>query len=781
VAIAIFLLVFSIAAVDGVSDYLSARADEVVDAPTTTSGPTTLCEGPADADVDGLPIGETQRIGDLEVTISSAEFVPLLDDFWSDGYLQVKFAVVNEGDEVVTHRGHYNLALVDLDVSDITPVSYDSESLLTDVDLAPGEGVKGQVSFPVGYVDGTYRLKYQEDGFFEEGDVGYWTVDVDAGRNPDPTDTVIPPPTITPGYEVVRDYDIDILIESGGAARFTETIVYDFSSQLRHGIYRDLVVRQRCNDRYDRIYPLQVLSVGSPSGAPASYVVENQGGMKRIKIGDADQTVTGVQTYEITYRLQGTLNAFDDHDELYWNVIGDQWGVPLHGIDVGVTVPGGADQAACYAGETGSRARCTDAELADGIASFRQGQLYPFQGMTIAVGFPKGAVPEPEPILSEPWSFRRAFTVTPLTLALTGGLTLLVLAAWALLRRVVGGDRRAKGSAIDVAFAPVGTKGTVAPVFGDSDHSPVEFAPPDGIRPALMGVLLYERARPVDVSATIVDLAVRGYVHIEEIRNGKDFKLERQGKDLGDLHPYEIKLMNSLFPSGRSETELSDLDQNFSSKMDNVLDELYDQVVADGWFDVRPDRVRTKWRVRGFFVTLFALIAFIGAIVFTKLALVMLPLVLFGFLVWFGAGAMPRRTAAGTGVYRRSLGFQEFIVDSEAPRARWAEQRNIFSEYLPYAIVLGEAQRWARTFESLGADAVGTDVSWYHGSQPLSVLHLSTSMSNFTATAGTTLTSTPPATSGSSGSSGFSSSSSSSSSSSGSSGGGGGGGGGGSW
>ena len=320
-----------------------------------------------------------------------------------------------------------------------------------------------------------------------------------------------------------------------------------------------------------------------------------------------------------------------------------------------------------------------------------QGQLYPFQGLTVAVGFPKGAVPEPEPILSEGWSFRRAFTITPMTLAVTGALTVLVIAAWALLRRVVGGDRRAKGSPIDVAFAPVGTDGAVAPLFGDDAHSPVEFVPPDGIRPALMSVLMYERARPVDVSATIVDLAVRGYIHIEEIRDGKDFKLDRQSHDLDDLHPYEQKLIKAIFASGRNEIELSDLDQKFASKTDDVLDELYKQVVTEGWFDVRPDRVRTKWRWRGFFITFVALLALVGAIVFTKLALVMLPLVLFGFLVWFGAGAMPRRTAAGTGVYRRSLGFQEFIVDSEAPRARWAEQRNIFSEYLPYAIVLGEA------------------------------------------------------------------------------------------
>jgi uncharacterized membrane protein YgcG len=499
--------------------------------------------------------------------------------------------------------------------------------------------------------------------------------------------------------------------------------------------------------------------------------------MKRIKIGDPDATVTGAQTYVVTYRLDGALNAFADHDELYWNVIGDQWAVSLYDIDVTVRVPSGAEQAACFAGETGSRAPCSEASLDDGVAEFRQEQLWPYQGMTVAVGFPTGVVTETGPILDEHWSLRRAFSVTPTTLAVTGVLTALVIGGYLLLRRRVGGDLQAVGSPTDIAFAPVGAPGAPAPFF-DDDHSPVEFAPPDGIRPAQMSVLMHERARPSDISATIVDLAVRGHLTIEELRNGSDYKFERRGKDTDGLLGYEKGLLHALF-GNRSEVELSDLRHKFSGKMATLVDDLYDDAVAQGWFDGRPDRARTRWRVRGVLLTIVALVALVIAVIFTTFALAVLPLVLGGLLLTFGAGAMPRRTAAGTGLLRRCKGFERFITDSEAPRARWAEQRNIFSEYLPYATVLGEADRWASTFESLGAQALAPDATWYYGTRPFSPIFLSSSINSFTSSSASTLVSVAPSTSGSSGSSSFSSSSSSFSS--GSSGGGGGGGGGGSW
>jgi uncharacterized membrane protein len=127
---------------------------------------------------------------------------------------------------------------------------------------------------------------------------------------------------------------------------------------------------------------------------------------------------------------------------------------------------------------------------------------------------------------------------------------------------------------------------------------------------------------------------------------------------------------------------------------------------------------------------------------------------------------MPRRTPKGTATTRRVLGFRRFIAESERDRAKFAEQQQLFSEYLPYAIVFGVVDRWAKTFEGLAAPP---DVSWYQSSTPFNALVFSHAISGFATTSVGTLQSTPAG----SGGSGFSGG--------GSVGGGGGGGGGGSW
>jgi len=145
---------------------------------------------------------------------------------------------------------------------------------------------------------------------------------------------------------------------------------------------------------------------------------------------------------------------------------------------------------------------------------------------------------------------------------------------------------------------------------------------------------------------------------------------------------------------------------------------------------------------------------------------VALPFVVGGLLLIVGAKRMPRRTAKGTGVLRRVQGFRRFIDESEKERARFAEQQHLFSEYLPYAIVFGATERWARAFA--GLDGELPQPSWYGGSGTFTAIGFSHSIDGFAVTTAGTITSTPSG----SGSSGFSG---------GFSGGGGGGGGGGSW
>jgi hypothetical protein len=579
------------------------------------------------------------------------------------------------------------------------------------------------------------------------------------------------------GSERMTSFDINVTVNDDGSADFVEHIVWDFGATEHHGIDRVLVTQQHLDDdkEHDRKYPLHVLDVTSPD-APAQFKVTDQGaGRERIRIGDPNRTITGTHEYTIRYRLDGVVNAQPSDDELYWNVTGNEWNAPIERTTVTVHSANGVTRVTCFAGFTSSSDPCTSSELgADGrTATFAQGPLSPGEQLTIVAGLKdvNGDAVEPQPFLVDrpkPFSFSRAFEPTPVTVGSATALALVFAGLVASAQWRVGRDRRAIGAPTDIAFATSSSPSEPVPLFGDM-QSPVEFVPPDGIRPGELGVLRDEVAHTTDVSATIIDLAVRGYLRIEEIADVDgdvdDYRFVRLPKN-DRLLPYESYLLTELFESG-PEVELSSLKNTFAKSLAEVKNQLYGDVVSRGWFDSRPDRVRIKWFLIG-----AALAVASGGLTYvlasnTHYGLIGLPVLVAGLALAVGSKWMPRRTAVGHGVYKRVEGFGEFIEHSEKHRAEWAERKHLFTEYLPYAIAFGATKQWARTLESLGAPPPQSG-GWYVGYAPYSWVAFSDRMSSFSSSAASTLSSTP----GGSGASGFSG---------GSAGGGGGGGGGGSW
>ena len=569
--------------------------------------------------------------------------------------------------------------------------------------------------------------------------------------------------------ERIASFDVRIQIERSGRIVVTETIVYDFGPNERHGIFRDLPVRFRYDDTYDRVYPLEVRSVRGSPGTPVGYQVEEEGSVLRIRIGDPDRTISGRHTYELTYAVDGALNGFRDHDELYWNAVGTGWPVPISRAAVTVRAPGPVARVACFAGPEGSGLPCAAATARGERAAFRHRGLAPHEGLTVVLGLPKGAVEEPRPVLEERWSLARAFAVTPFTLGAALALALAAAVALARLLWIAGRDRRYRGSPVDVLHGnPTGEEQAV-PLL-EAGEGPVEFAPPEGLRPGQVGTLLDERANPLDVTATIVDLAVRGYLAIEEIPERgwfrkPDWVLRATRPPDAELLRYERLLLEGLFRDGGT-VRLSELRQRFRGRLERVQRALYEDAVDRGWFPARPDLVRRRWALIGAGLAVAGGLLVLLAARSTHLGIVPLPVALAGVALAALSGRMPRRTAAGTGMVRRLRGFRRVIETAETHMARWAEEEHVFSRYLPFAVVFGLTEKWARAFEGLAAAPPGA--GWYVGSHPGGPASFAEAIDSFAVTTAGTIASTPSA----SGGSGFSG---------GSSGGGGGGGGGGSW
>ena len=320
---------------------------------------------------------------------------------------------------------------------------------------------------------------------------------------------------------VIERFAADITIENDGSLHIVEAIDANFGGLQKHGIFRTIPVRYQWDDTHLRVYQLQVRSVTDGAEKGLRYETSDQGASKVIKIGDPNRTVSGRQTYRITYDVSGAMNAFPDHDELFWNVNGGSWDVRAQAVTATVHAPAAPRQVTCYQGAAGSDEACRFAITSSGAEFAATRPLAPRGQLTIVASLAKGVVTEPVPIIARDGDNLVAyFEPKPLWLAfavfvLAAGLAFLYWRWY-----TVGRDAR--------------DRETIVP----------EYEPPDKVRPAQLGVILDESADTKDVTATIVDLAVRGYLTITEepqpwIFAKKDWTLHATGKATKELLSYE--------------------------------------------------------------------------------------------------------------------------------------------------------------------------------------------------------------------------------------------------
>jgi Predicted membrane protein (DUF2207) C-terminal domain/Predicted membrane protein (DUF2207) N-terminal domain len=582
------------------------------------------------------------------------------------------------------------------------------------------------------------------------------------------------PAALAAPAESISTYDTRVEVQASGQMRITETIAYDFGANERHGIIRKIPARFRYDDHHDRVYPIDGVTV-TMDGARVTFGRSSDSGYEIFKIGDPKRTIHGSHTYVIGYTVQGGLNGFPDHDELYWNVVGDEWEVPIAAATATVTGPATIERTACYAGPNGSRLGCESASADGATATFRQQDLGDRSGLTAVVAFPKGSVGSTAPILVDRHDLTSAFQITPATVGGGVGLGLVGVAGALAVGWLVGRDRRYIGPLPGLVPEPGEPEiERRKPLTGKPPVS-VEFTPPYDVRPGQVGTLIDEQANVVDVTATIIDFAVRKHLHITEIAGtgnsrAQDWELTRLTSGDPNFLPYERTLFDALFRD-RDSVLLSELKYTFASDLKQVQRHLYTDMVAQGWYRASPERTRNA--ARGIAILLLILAAGITVLLglFTHAALLGVGLVVGALVLLIVAGKFPARTGRGSAMLERVLGFRLYVATAEKEQIKFQEREQIFSRYLPYAMVFGLVDRWARTFADL--DAVRPDgtsgLYWYAGLPGWNMLYYDQSIGNFTTTTVGTIASTPPSASGSSGFSG------------GFSGGGGGGGGGGSW
>lgn len=523
----------------------------------------------------------------------------------------------------------------------------------------------------------------------------------------------------------IDEFDARITVREDSSIAVTETITLRFEGQY-NGIYR--TIPYKYTGRYGSRYSLRMTIDGitGGSGAPLKHTVARKDGAKDIKIwvpGAVDTT----RTVRISYDVLGAILFFKDHDELYWNVTGTEWPVPIRRARALVTLPAGVQGTrinyTAFTGAYGASEKNVTASPAGGntIVFETTAPLNYKEGLTIVCGWPKGIVkPVPAPLkffwfMTDNW-----YVFVPF----------LVFSMMFILWRKKGRD-----PALNRSIMP-------------------QYEPPDKLTPGEVGTLTDEKADMRDISATLVDLAVKGYIRIkEEEEKGvffskKDYTFTFLRPDSGigiPLRKHETELLSGIFGKSR-EKKLSDLTNTFYTHLPAIRNALYDLMVSEGYFNARPDSTRT-----GFFIAAGAL----AACSFATMPLTGTPniplvasLFVSAVIVAVFAPLMPKKTKKGAEALWHIKGFEEYLTRAEKDRLK-LNTPETFEKLLPYAIALGVAEQWAAAFK----DIYREPPDWYRGSYGSSFntmvfLH---SLNTMNRAAHGTFTSSPRSSSGASG------------------------------
>ncbi|MFC1647068.1 DUF2207 domain-containing protein [Patescibacteria group bacterium] len=532
--------------------------------------------------------------------------------------------------------------------------------------------------------------------------------------------------------EEITNYHTDIEVNSDGTIKVFETIGYDFGVLDRHGIFRDIDIIKTNSEGTNFKLDLVNFTVTNKTGNPYNFEKSISTEYVKLKIGDADKIITGLHTYIIGYSASGAITYFSDHDELYWNIVGSGWDVPISNVSALIKLPSQINsseiEVKCFTGVEGSVQQDCEYKVDGSKIYISSDQVFGSGNMlTAVVSFPKGiiAVLEPKKVNLGP---------TPLLVALI----IVIAAIWYLLVPIYiiyrwykfGRDPRPLMGKAHVWFDVPKTK-TLRK-----------------LTPAETGTLIDEEADLRDITATIVDLARRGYLKIDE-KKKKDFYLEKkvnQKPETNDkLQVFEKKLYDGIF-SSKNSVRIKNI--SLVNTVSEVKKMLYESVVKEGFFDKNPQSTRAKYMVIS------------GFAVFT----LNIPLALISF--FFGR-AMPKKTLFGSQASAIASGLLTFIKSQDKKLEHQAKNQIFFEKFLPYAVAFGVEKIWAERFKDIKMH----DPTWYkgHGDHTFTSAYLVNSLNSSFGDISRAIT---PTSSSSGFSSGFSG---------GFSGGGGGGGGGGSW
>jgi len=484
----------------------------------------------------------------------------------------------------------------------------------------------------------------------------------------------------------IADYNDDITVSGDGSTFVREHILLVFEGEW-HGIHRVIPIDYPGPNGTNYTLFLDVKSITDGDGNKLKFESSTSGGFRDLKIfipGAVDAT----KTVDIAYSLRNAVRFFPDHDEFYWNVTGNDWPVPIDHATATVQLPSaaaGSLRAQAFTGAYGSSEHEATSQIDGSTVRFETTNPLPMRGgLTIDIYTPKGYINEPSSFTRLIW-FLGSNPVIFLPLVMFVVMYIL----W-----------RYKGKDPDPGLS-------VAPMY----------EPPAGMTPAEAGTIIDDVIHPRDITCTLIDLAVRGYLKIEETQDStllvfhsKDyvFHLTKPRSEWQGLAPHEQIMLENVFSSGDT-TNLSSLRNRFYKALPAIQQDIKSALKNKGVYLLDPDSATLYSLGAGALAIAPFLVAhFTGHNVFNSILLLIVCGVISFFIWLMFARQMSAKTVKGGRTRIAVLGFQEFMNRVDADRLKRMPP-DTFEKYLPYAMALGVEHRWAQAF----AGIVQNPPTWY--------------------------------------------------------------------
>ncbi len=397
-----------------------------------------------------------------------------------------------------------------------------------------------------------------------------------------------------------------------------------------------------------------------------------------------------LKSWTVQYRVYGGLGFFDEYDEIYWNAIFQDREVEVKKAKVIVNSPGEIIKARLFIGQFGTKKESSDYIIKGNSVEFSGINILPNNFLTIVVSWPKGLV-------KKPFLYQNQII----------NLFVIFLALLIPILVFIKAFRKWQKDGKD----PKITKTIIA-----------HYDPPANLLPAVLGILVKERVEVKDILATVINLAVRGYLKIREVEKktlfikSKEYLFEKT-KSEANLKPFEQEIIRSLFEN-KSVVSSTELRNEFYTKIPGIQKEVHREAAQENLFNGNILKTRKRYSKKylaSFIISILLgwififLFGFLGFSLYLPQVLILtVSLLVSSIIGLIFSHYMPVLTQRGLELKWEALGFREYLHTAERFRIG-SETLETFSKFLPYAMILKVEKEWAKRF----SDFSYQDQGWY--------------------------------------------------------------------